>query len=112
MKQYYRLEFYVPASQASLVKNAVFETGAGRLSHYDHCSWETSGKAQMMIPGPPGQLGALRTSEEIKVEVIVAEDCLEDAVNAIIARHPSEQPVLCYYPVGIAFPPDDDADEE
>ena len=112
MKQYYRLEFYVPTNQASLVKNAMFEAGAGRLSHYDHCSWETSGKAQMMIPGAPGQLGSLRTSEEIKVEVIVAEDCLEDAVNAVIARHPSEQPVLCYYPVGIAFPPDDDADEE
>lgn len=110
MKQYYRLEFYVPTNQASLVKNAMFEAGAGRLSHYDHCSWETSGKAQMMIPGAAGQLGTLRTSEEVKVEMIVAEDLLQNAVDALLAKHPSEQPVFCYYPVGIGFPPDDDAE--
>ncbi|MPN10006.1 GTP cyclohydrolase 1 type 2 [bioreactor metagenome] len=110
MKQYYRLEFYVPTTQASLVKNAVFEAGGGRLAHFEHCAWETHGKAQLMVPGSGGQIGNVRFSEETKIEVIVAEDKLQAAVDALLAKHPAEQPVFCYYPVGIGFPPEEDVD--
>ncbi len=111
MKQYYRLGFYVPSTQASLVRNAVFEAGAGRLGHYEHCSWECQGKGQYMIPGANGQPGNVRSFDETKIEVIVAEDKLQAAVDALLAKHPAEQPVFCYYPVGIGFPPEDDCDE-
>ena len=46
----------------------------------------------------------------IGYEVIVADDLLQSAVDALLAKHPAEQPVFCYYPVGIGFPPDDDAE--
>lgn len=39
------------------------------------------------------------TSDEVKIEVIVGEDCLQAALDALIAKHPSEQPVFCCYPV-------------
>jgi hypothetical protein len=99
MKQYYRLDFYVQKTQAANVRNAVLDAGAGRLGSYTHCAWETLGRSQRMIPGGPGQAGNVITSEEVKIEVIVGEDCLQDVIDALIAKHPSEQPVFCCYPV-------------
>ena len=110
MKQYYRLDFYVPVTQAATVRNAVLDAGAGKLGHYTHCAWETAGRGQKMVPGAFGGPGSVMASDEVKIEVIVAEDLLQNAVDAIITKHPAEQPVFCYYPVGIGFPPDDDAE--
>ena len=110
MKQYYRLDFYVPASQLSLVRNAVLDAGAGRLGHYTHCAWETAGRTQKMVPGVFGAPGSVLASDEVKVEVIVAEDLLQNAVDALLEKHPAEQPFFCYYPVGIMFPPEDDVE--
>ncbi len=110
MKQYYKLDFYVPVTQAAIVRNAVLDAGAGRLGHYTNCAWETTGRGQRMIPGVFGSPGSVMAVDEVKVEVIVAEDLLQVAVDALLAKHPAEQPVFCYYPVGIGFPPDDDAE--
>ena len=111
MKQYYRLDFYVQQTQAATVRNAVLDAGAGRLGHYANCAWETAGRSQRMVPGKFGQPGSVLTAEEVKIEVIVAEDLLQHVVDVLLEKHPAEQPVFCYYPVGIGFPPDDDTDE-
>ena len=111
MKQYYRLDFYVPSTQAATVRNAVLDAGAGRLGHYTNCAWETAGRGQRMVPGALGAPGTVLTVEEVKIEVIVAEDLLQQVVDVLIEKHPAEQPVFCYYPVGIGFPPDDDTAE-
>ena len=111
MKQYYRLDFYVPSTQAATVRNAVLDAGAGRLGHYTNCAWETAGRGQRMVPGAFGAPGTVLTVEEVKIEVIVAEDLLQQVVDVLIEKHPAEQPVFCYYPVGIGFPPDDDTAE-
>ncbi len=108
MKQSYRLDFYVPATQAATVRNAVLDAGAGRLGHYTNCAWETAGRGQRMVPGVFGAPGTVMAVDEVKVEVIVAEDLLQQVVDVLIEKHPAEQPVFCYYPVGIGFPPDDD----
>ena len=110
MKQYYRLDFYVPASHVATVRNAVLDAGAGRLGHYTNCAWETSGRGQRMVPGKFGQPGSVLAGDEVKVEVIVAEDLLQNVVNVLLEKHPAEQPVFCYFPVGIGFPPDDDVE--
>ena len=104
MKQYYRLDFYVQKTQAAAVRNAVLEAGAGRLGHYTHCAWETLGRSQRMTPSAPGMPGTIMTSEEVKIEVLVAEEYLQNVLDTLIAKHPSEEPVFCCYPVmtGIA----------
>ncbi len=110
MKQYYRLDFYVPATQAATVRNAVLDAGAGRLGHYTNCSWETAGRGQRMVPGVFGAPGNVMAFDEVKIEVIVAEDRLQHVVDVLCEKHPAEQPVFCYYPVWVGFPPDDDAE--
>ena len=110
MKQYYRLDFYVPTTQVGVVRNAVLEAGGGRLGHYTFVAWEGAGRGQRMVPGVFGQPGNVIAADEVKVEIVVSEDHLQSAVDALIAQHPAEQPVFCYFPVGIGFPPEDDVE--
>ncbi|CAM2887775.1 hypothetical protein LEAN103870_06935 [Legionella anisa] len=40
----YMLCFCVPETHLELVKNAIFDTGAGSVDHYQHCAWQTLGE--------------------------------------------------------------------
>lgn len=42
----YKICFFVPENHVDLVKNALFEAGAGRIGDYDNCSWQTLGTGQ------------------------------------------------------------------
>ncbi len=42
----YKLAFFVPVEDAESVKEAVFETGAGRLGDYEACCFQTRGTGQ------------------------------------------------------------------
>lgn len=99
MKQYYRLDFYVQKTQAAAVRNAVLDAGAGRMGRYTHCAWETEGVSQRMTPSAPGMPGTVMRSDEVKIEVIVAEEYLQAVIDAMLAKHPSEEPIFCCYPV-------------
>ena len=99
MKQYYRLDFYVQKTQAAAVRNAVLEAGAGRIGQHTHCAWETLGQSQRMVSGEPGKLGNIMRSEEVKIEVLVSEEYLQAAVDALVEKHPSKDPIFCCFPV-------------
>ncbi len=54
----YLLLFYVPETHIELVKNAIFEAGAGKVGLYSHCSWQTQGVGQFMpLAGSNPHLG-------------------------------------------------------
>ena len=42
----YKLVFFVPDTHKELVKEAIFNAGAGHFDGYDCCSWETQGMGQ------------------------------------------------------------------
>ena len=42
----YRINFYVPETHLEIVKDALFQAGAGKIGHYDHCCWQTKGTGQ------------------------------------------------------------------
>ena len=92
----YKLGFYVPESHLESVKTAVFAAGAGRIGDYDHCCWQVKGQGQFRpLAGSDPFLGAqvkLENVEEYRVEVVCADDCASDAVTAMRAAHPYEEP--------------------
>ena len=92
----YKLGFYVPESHLELVKTAVFAAGAGRIGDYDHCCWQVKGQGQFrpLAGSDPflGTQGKVESVEEYRVEVVCADDCATDAVNAMRAAHPYEEP--------------------
>lgn len=99
----YQLVFYVPPAHCEAVKQAMFETGAGRVGAYDSCAWQTEGTGQFRpLPGSSpfiGQTGKLERVEELKVEMVCEEHALASAIEALIRAHPYEEPAFSYYEI-------------
>jgi hypothetical protein len=94
----YKLCFYVPVDHVETVKNAVFEAGAGRIGHYERCSFQVRGQGQFRpLEGSQpflGQRGKIETVAEFRVEMICAEAHLSAAVRALRRAHPYEEPAI------------------
>ncbi|AMD01873.1 MULTISPECIES: YqfO family protein [Halomonas] len=94
----YKLAFYVPVEDAEAVKEAVFVTGAGRIGNYEACCFQTPGTGQFRpLDGASphiGQVGDLERVEELKVELVCEDDLIEEAVAALRAAHPYEEPAF------------------
>nr|WP_298140064.1 YqfO family protein [uncultured Pseudomonas sp.] len=94
----YKLCFYVPEAHLEEVKKAVFAAGGGRVGAYDSCCWQTLGQGQFRaLEGSNafiGQLGRVEQVAEWKVELVVADELIHDAVKALKTSHPYETPAF------------------
>jgi hypothetical protein len=94
----YKLCFYVPETHLDAVKAAVFSAGGGRIGHYDQCCWQTLGQGQFRaLEGSQpflGQPGQVEQVAEWKVEMVVADELIHDAVKAMKKQHPYETPAF------------------
>lgn len=92
----YQLYFYVPQSHLELVKQALFNAGAGKIGNYSNCSWQTLGQGQYVpTKNATPFLGVnnhLSKEEEYKVEMLCFEDCLDLAIETLKNTHPYEEP--------------------
>lgn len=92
----YKLAFFVPVDAAEAVKEAVFSSGAGRIGDYEACCFQTRGTGQFRpLDGADphiGQVGELERVEELKVELVCADALIRDAIAALRAAHPYEEP--------------------
>lgn len=94
----YKLCFYVPETHLEEVKGAVFAAGGGRVGAYDSCCWQTLGQGQFRpLQGSQpfvGQVGLSKQLAEWKVELVVADELIHDAVKALKKSHPYEAPAF------------------
>jgi len=92
----YKLCFYVPESHLDVVKEAVFATGAGQIGDYAKCCWQVLGKGQFkpLIGSNPfiGLANKLELVAEWRVELVVIDELIVEAVAALKAAHPYETP--------------------
>ncbi len=92
----YGIIFYVPESHLEIVKNAMFEQGAGKVGNYDHCSWQVLGTGQYRpLPGSQpfqGEIEKISQEAEYKVEMVCEELYLAKVVAALLIAHPYETP--------------------
>lgn len=92
----YKLCFYVPESHLEAVKATVLAAGGGRIGAYDSCCWQSLGQGQYRpLEGSQpflGQTGRLERVAEWKVEMVVADERIHDAVKALKSSHPYETP--------------------
>lgn len=97
------LAFYVPLSHLEKVKESVFDVGAGKIGNYDRCAFETEGTGQFraLTGSSPflGVKGELEKVREIKVEMVVEDDKIEQVVKALKKAHPYETPA--YYAIKV-----------
>ena len=92
----YKICFYVPESHLEQVKNALFDKGAGKIGNYDSCCWQIAGQGQFraLSGSQPflGQHGTLEKVEEFRVELVCADELIEEVIASLKYSHPYEEP--------------------
>lgn len=91
-----KLTFYVPVDSAETVKNALFKVGVGKIGNYDQCSFETLGTGQFrpLNGANPhiGNVGIVEKISELRVEMVLDDNILKEAIVALKSSHPYETP--------------------
>ncbi|WP_237060074.1 MULTISPECIES: Nif3-like dinuclear metal center hexameric protein [Microbulbifer] len=94
----YKLCVYIPETHLEPVKQALFVAGAGRIGDYDSCCWQVAGTGQFRpLPGSQpfiGQSGEVEQVNEYRVELVCADDLVDEALAAMRAAHPYEEPAF------------------
>lgn len=97
-KKYYKLEIYIPESHFDDLRKALMSVDAGHIGNYDCClsysrvigTWRPLTGTDPFI----GKENEISEEEELKVEVTVTGERLEETIAAIKAAHPYEEPVI------------------
>jgi dinuclear metal center YbgI/SA1388 family protein len=92
----YKLYTYAPANVADSVREAMFKAGAGQISKYSECSFNTEGTGTFRAAADAnptiGQAGGLRMTEpEVKIEVLVSAHSKHTVIAAMRAAHTYEE---------------------
>jgi dinuclear metal center YbgI/SA1388 family protein len=93
--RFYKLAVYVPGEYTNRLLEAMANAGAGTIGKYTYCSFSTSGtgtfKPSLEAKPFAGELGKLSQVEEVKLEVVVPPDRLEEVIKEAKRVHPYEE---------------------
>jgi dinuclear metal center YbgI/SA1388 family protein len=94
----YKLVTFVPHADAERVIDALAEAGAGSIGDYDRCAWTASGLGTFR-PGAGanptiGRVGDVEQVPETRVEMVLEASRRDDALSALLAAHPYEEPAF------------------
>jgi dinuclear metal center YbgI/SA1388 family protein len=99
----YKLVVFTPESHVEQLYTALTEAGAGEIGNYRGCAFRQPGIGSFYPNDQArpylGQPGSFESVPEIRLEMVVAGNKLEQALQAIYAHHPYEEPALDVYPV-------------
>ena len=93
---YCKIEVYIPETHFAALQKALQEADAGHIGKYDSClsyskvmsCWRPLEDARPYI----GQVGAISTEAELKVETVCLTEAADRTVYAIKQIHPYEEP--------------------
>jgi dinuclear metal center YbgI/SA1388 family protein len=90
-----KLTTYVPVDKAALLKDALFEAGAGHIGKYSHCSFTIEGtgsyKAGEGANPDRGRVGSIHYEREAMLHMVYPEDREQKVVQALKDHHPYEE---------------------
>lgn len=96
-----KLVVFVPHSHVDVVRNALFNAGAGNIGNYDSCSYNLRGegtfRAQQNTNPFVGKKGELHYEPETRIEVILPSYKQSEIERALLAVHPYEEPAYDFY---------------
>lgn len=99
----YTLVVFVPLTHADQVRTAMAGAGAGKIGHYDSCSFSCKGTGRFRpLKGATpaiGTIGRVEEVEEERIEVVVKEEDLANVLRAIRSVHPYEEPAIHLLPM-------------
>ena len=96
-----KLVWFVPVEALEQTRTAVFSAGGGRIGGYERCSWYTPGTGTFLgdeTTSPTlGESGREELVPELRVETLIPAERIADAVAALRAAHPYEEPAYDVY---------------
>lgn len=104
-----KIFIYTPITHADAVREALAQAGAGRMGHYDSCSFSVRGVGRFRgLEGSNptiGQPGTIEAVEEERIETICEESRLKAVLEAVRAVHPYEEPAIDVFALRSPLPP-------
>lgn len=98
-----KLEIFLPQTHLEALREALRKVDAGHIGRYDSClSYSPVTSCWRPLEGAEpylGEVGALCTQPELKVEVTCPTARLEETLAAVKAVHPYEEPVINVIPL-------------
>ena len=98
-----KLVVFVPREALDLVREALFEAGAGRIGNYERCSFYTEGTGTFFggegTDPDVGQAGREQRVAELRLETVFPEERQAEIVEALRRAHPYEEPAFDVYPL-------------
>jgi dinuclear metal center YbgI/SA1388 family protein len=90
-----KLTTYVPLNRSELLRNALFNAGAGSIGNYENCSFNTIGdgtfKGNEDANPVIGKVGKLHTEKETKISVVFESKNEAAILKSLQENHPYEE---------------------
>lgn len=91
----YKVVVFVPEDHVDKVRAAMCEAGAGRIGAYKYCSFQSPGTGTFLPleDATPfsGAIGQLNKEPELRLEVLVPDNKMNDTIGAMKLAHPYEE---------------------
>ena len=101
--RYVKLEIFVPETHLGALQDALRSVDAGHIGRYDSClAWSrVMGTWRALDGASPyiGREGEVSEEPELKVEVTILAERLDETMAAILRAHPYEEPVVNALPL-------------
>lgn len=92
---------FVPEDALDVVRDALFEAGAGHIGDYTRCSWYTAGTGTFLggesSDPSVGEKGREERVPEYRLETVFPAERHEDVIAALRRSHPYEEPAFDVY---------------
>jgi dinuclear metal center YbgI/SA1388 family protein len=102
-----KLVTFVPSQQEEIVRNALFDAGAGHIGQYDKCSFSASGLGSFRaLPGThpyKGEINKFHLENEIRIETVFPDHLQKQIIRALLAAHPYEEVAYDIYRIENAY---------
>ncbi|HKM39995.1 MAG TPA: Nif3-like dinuclear metal center hexameric protein, partial [bacterium] len=99
----YKLVAFVPPAHVENVRQALAKAGAGWTGNYSHCTFQAAGTGTFLpregAKPYVGEIGKLEYTKEFRLETIVQEERLGQAIKGLLAAHPYEEVAYDIYPL-------------
>jgi dinuclear metal center YbgI/SA1388 family protein len=97
----FKIVTFCPADAADRIRNGLASVGAGRIGHYELCSFELRGRgtffAREEASPAIGRKGAIEHVDEVRLEMVCPRAALAIAVMTLRHFHPYEEPPVEIY---------------
>ena len=102
-QQWLKLEIFIPETYLSVLREALQSVDAGHMGDYDSCFAysRVTGTWRPLAGARPyeGTIGQICEAPELKVELCIRAERMQETIEAIRSVHPYETPAIYALPL-------------